>query len=101
MRKKLALALICLTAALLLAGCATVNEENSFQNMAPENVATLDAQPEPTQTPETQPAQTQPTQPASVDATPADAQPTQPAGVDATPADTQPTQDPAAPGYNG
>lgn len=42
--KKTLLALLCLLMALSLAGCATVNSENSFQSQAPDTaVATQEA----------------------------------------------------------
>ena len=39
MMKKTILVLLCLAALLMLAGCATVNSDNSFQNAAPGEVS--------------------------------------------------------------
>lgn len=78
MMKKWMLALLCLILTLTLAGCATVNSDNSFQNASTGEVSALP------QTAETAP------------------QGEQPAATQA-PADTtaQPTGDPNAVGYNG
>jgi ABC-type glycerol-3-phosphate transport system substrate-binding protein len=90
MRRKIALALVSLAAALLLAGCAAVNDENSFQNLAPGEVAA-------TQAPET----------VTTDAPAAQAQPGDTAQT-AAPEATQEPETPALtdepgtnPGYNG
>ena len=71
--KKMLLVLLCLTLALMMTGCATVNGNNSFQGAAPNGI---NAAP-----------QVEQTQPAG-DAT----QPT---------TETAPTSDPNAAGYNG
>jgi hypothetical protein len=94
MIKKLALWLVCLAAALALAGCATVNENNSFQSKAPGEVAV---------TGETQPTDAQSTNAQSTNAQPTAAQPSaQPAEATAAPAATDaPTPTPPTPGYNG
>ncbi len=92
MRKKLALTLICLTAALLLAGCAAVNDENSFQNQAPGEVTV-----------------TQTTEAATTEAPTVQAQPEDTAAAEtAAPGSTQEPETPAStdepgdnPGYNG
>ena len=70
--KRTLLALMCLTIALMLAGCTAVNGDNSFQNAAPNGVGTQ-------QTTSEQPA----------DGTAQDA------------TDAAPTNDPNAAGYNG
>ncbi|NLI20173.1 MAG: hypothetical protein GX418_01280 [Clostridiales bacterium] len=81
--KKIALASLCLLLACALAGCATVNSDNSFQNQAPDTgLATQAGQPQSAATaePAVQPVPAQPTA----------AQPT-----------ALPTQDPNAGGFNG
>ena len=80
--KKIALTALCLGLLMMLAGCATVNSENSFQSQAPAEVATSTAVPEATQAP--QQPQNQP-----ADA-PAASQPA-----------AEPTQSPASGGFNG
>ncbi|MCE5344076.1 MAG: hypothetical protein LLF96_10925 [Eubacteriales bacterium] len=86
MKKKLALALVCLVVALALAGCAAVNEQNSFQSQAPGEVAvTSNAQPAETQAPLTEALPTM--QLAEVTATPETA--------------AEPTPTPESVGFNG
>ena len=76
--KKIALAMLCLLLAGSLAGCATVNSDNSFQNQVPDaGLATQAGQPQ------------------SADTAEPAAQPTSAAPT------AVPTQDPNAAGFNG
>jgi hypothetical protein len=84
MKKKLVLWLVCLMVALALSGCATVNEDNSFQSKAPGEVSETGKQ---------QPTDAEPSaQTAEATAVPLA---TEPLATDA------PTATPMAPGYNG
>jgi len=76
--KKTLLALLCLLIALSLAGCATINSENSFQSQAP-NAAVVTQEAAQTAVPQQQPTNSD----VSVETTEA------------------PAQETAAPGYNG
>ena len=71
--KKTMLALLCVALALLLAGCATVNGNNSFQSTAPDGLNAAQ--------------QTEAGQPTDAAQEPAP--------------ETSPTSDPNAAGYNG
>jgi len=65
--KRIALMLLCLAVALMLAGCATIDSQNSFQNEAPKEVAATQTG-EPAETEASQPVQ--PTETAIPAATP-------------------------------